>query len=363
MGKKSITDFMTYIGAAISNCSLYSSEHEAVYQFCRKVWMITEDLFIDDELSISILGGNIIYNDVPFTDRSDHVSRFTKRLRIKGIEKIIIKKGVIFDEIKTFVSALASLDRPVTSSSYITVGMLEVRHKREGGFSAFMEESAARVNEVYEGVSRFNRLDIRGLEDIVGGFITALKKEMNVLNSLSPVKSHSIYTYVHETNVALLTVFQAEALGLQGEALYDIGLAGLLHDIGKMFVPKEILDKKEALSDDEWDTIKLHPVYGTLYLSSLPDVPKAAVVAAFEHHLQYDLSGYPKIKIKARKQHIVSQIVAIADVYDALRTKRPYRGGVESREIFEILKKEAGKSFNHQLVDNFISACEQVKAL
>ncbi len=363
MGKKSIADFMTYIGAAISNCSLYSSEHQAVDQFSRKVLMITEDLFINDEFSISILGGNIIYNDAPVTDSSDHVSRFTKRLRIKGIEKIIIKKGVIFDEIKSFVSALASLDRPVSSSSNITVGMLEVRHKREGAFSDMMEESAAKVNEVYEGVSRFHRLDIRGLEDIVGGFITALKKEMNVLSSLSPIKSHSVYTYVHETNVALLTIFQAEALGLKGEALYDIGLAGLLHDIGKMFIPKEILDKKESLSDDEWNTIKLHPVYGTLYLSTLPDVPKAAVVAAFEHHLKYDLSGYPRIKIKTRKQHIVSQLVAIADVYDALRTKRPYREGIEGREIIEILKTEAGKSFDHKLVENFISACEKVKAI
>ncbi len=361
--KKMLSDFLSYIVAAISNCSLYSGKHPAVEEFSKKILALTEDLFVDDSFMLTLLADSLIYKESPVSDIGDHLFRFIKRLRIKGIERVIIKKGVSLEEIMNFISALALRETSVQSSPNIAVGMLEVRYRAEGDLSAMMNESIAKVSEVYEGVSRFRRLDIRGIEDVVGGFILALKREANVLHRLSPVKTHSAYTYVHETNVALLTIFQAEALGLEGEALHDAGLAGLLHDVGKLFVPKEIIEKESALEADEWRAIKLHPVYGAIYLSTLPDVSKIAVIAAYEHHMKYDLRGYPETKVKTRKQHLISQIVAIADVYDALRTKRAYRTAYEVPAIIGMLKEGAGTDFNPWLLDNFIAASKKVKTL
>jgi HD-GYP domain-containing protein (c-di-GMP phosphodiesterase class II) len=362
--KKKLSDFLAYIVTAISNCSLYSHEHPAVEEFSRKILSLVEDLFVDDSFILTLLADSLIFRESPVSDMGDHLFRFIKRLRVKGIERVIIKKGVSLEEIKTFVSELASREQTVSSTPHIVVGMLEVRYKAEGNFSTMMDESIAKVNEVYDGVSRFRRLDIRGIEDVVMGFITVLKKEANVLSKLSPVKAHSAYTYVHETNVAVLTIFQAEALGMTGEALHDIGLAGLLHDVGKLFVPKEIIEKQESLNEKEWSTIKLHPVYGAVYLSTLPDVAKSGVIAAYEHHLKYDGSGgYPQTKTRTRGQHLISQIVAIADVFDALRTKRAYRSSFEMPAIIRVLKEGAGKDFNPVLVDNFIAACKGIKAI
>ncbi len=361
--EKKISDFLAYIVSAVSNCSMYSPEHSAVSEFSKKILNLTADLFSEDSFSITLLSGSLIFNGVPVSKTGAHISRFTKKIRLNGIERIIVEKGVTMEEIKAFVTSLASKEMNVSSSPHISVGMLEIRYKAEGDFSSIMDESIAKVNEVYDGVSRFQRLDVRGIEDIIGGFITALKREANVLSSLSPVKSHSTYTYVHETNVAVLTIFQAEALGLTGEALHDAGQAGLLHDVGKLFVPKEIIEKDKELDDKEWEIIKLHPVYGALYLGTLPDVSKVAAIAAYEHHIKYDLSGYPRAGIRTREQHLISQIVAIADVFDALRTKRTYRTSFEVPAIINILRKGAGKDFNPLLLDNFLEACKRVKAL
>jgi len=200
------------------------------------------------------------------------------------------------------------------------------------------------------------------LEDAVVGFILALKTESNVLHMISPVKSFSEYTYVHAANVSILTIFQAESLGLSGEALYDIGLAGLLHDMGKMFISKDILDKNSRLTEGEWREIRKHPVLGATYLATMERIPKIAVVAAFEHHMKFDGTGYPDTHRRGRRQHMVSQLVAIADFFDALRTERPYRRTLDLRDIVLLLKESAGKDFNPLLINNFLKALDKIGA-
>ena len=126
------------------------------------------------------------------------------------------------------------------------------------------------VREVYEGVSPFKKLNIAGLEEIVVNFIVTFRKEVNILKLISPVKSYSEYTYTHATNVAVLTMFQAETLGgIRDILLRDIGIAALLHDVGKLFISKEILEKKGTLDQREWQEIRLHPLYGARYLAKV----------------------------------------------------------------------------------------------
>jgi HD-GYP domain-containing protein (c-di-GMP phosphodiesterase class II) len=106
----------------------------------------------------------------------------------------------------------------------------------------------------------------------------------------------------------------------------------------------------------EWFEIKMHPLRGALYLSKLPDIPPLAVITAFEHHMKFDGSGYPQTKRNGRKPHIVSQMLAISDFFDALRTERPYRRSLDAAAIFELIRNGAGKEFNPVLADNFLTA-------
>ncbi len=219
------------------------------------------------------------------------------------------------------------------------------------------------LESIYDGVSRFKRLDMVGLEDVVVSFISTLRQEANVLKVVSPIKSHNEYTYAHNTNVAVLSIFQAEALGVKHDLLHDIGMAGLLHDIGKMFVSGNVLEKEGKLSEEEWTEMKKHPAYGAMYLATLPDIPKYALIAAYEHHMKFNGQGYPGTKRKGRSQHIISQIIAVADFFDALRTDRPYRKSLDLPVIVGLLNDSSGKDFNPFIVENFIRSLNKANIL
>jgi HD-GYP domain-containing protein (c-di-GMP phosphodiesterase class II) len=339
------SEFLSCLVTALSDVSLYSKEHPSVRETSEKALTILNNLFIEDTFSLTLLGKNLIFNDTPITEKGIHIEEFRKKLRRKGIEKIIIKKGVSTEELQKFISEMALKDETPSCSEHIFVGTVQVRFKSpEAESSTIMNENIAMIKDAYQGLSRFKRLDMFGLEDAIVGFVSALKKESNVLRILSPVKSYSEYTYVHAANVSTLTLFQAEFLGLKGENLYDAGLAGLLHDVGKIFISKEVLEKKSMLDELEWNKMKRHPVHGALYLSTLQDVHKLSVITAFEHHMKFDGSGYPDTKRRGRRQHIISQMVAISDFFDAMRTERPYRRALEVQAIVGLLKETEERS-------------------
>jgi HD-GYP domain-containing protein (c-di-GMP phosphodiesterase class II) len=355
------SEFISCLVTAMSTVALYSKEHASVTELSAKVLAILDNLYVDDIFSLTLLGRNLIFNDTPITEKGIHIENFRKRLRTNGIEKIIIKKGVSIEELQRFLSMMALRKESPGSSEHILLGTVQVRFRsEEAEVLALLNENISMIKDVYQGVSRFKKLDMFGLEESVVGFISALKREANVLRIVSPVKSYSEYTYVHAANVSVLTLFQAEFIGLKGESLYDAGLAGLLHDVGKMFISKEVLEKQTRLDGTEWNEMKKHPIHGAIYLSTLQDVPKLAVIAAFEHHMKFNGKGYPETKRRGRRQHSISQLVAISDFFDAIRTERPYRKALEVQAVVMLLKEAAGKDFNPMLVDNFLNALKRI---
>jgi HD-GYP domain-containing protein (c-di-GMP phosphodiesterase class II) len=145
----------------------------------------------------------------------------------------------------------------------------------------------------------------------------------------------------------------ADTLGLKDEAVQEIGIAALLHDVGKLLIPQEILHKPGALSTEEFGTIMRHPLYGAAYLARVEGLTRLAVLVALEHHRKYDTSGYPVLRGSGRRQHAASQIVALADFYDALRSHRPYRRSLQTSEVLGIMQKESGTGFNPGLLRSF----------
>jgi HD-GYP domain-containing protein (c-di-GMP phosphodiesterase class II) len=356
--------FLFCIVTAMTQCSLYSKSHPAVTEYSEKAIDFLNELFINDSIDITHLGDKLILNDSPVSEKGTYMENFIKRMKSKGIDKIIFKKGISKEELKSFIYSMASKIEPAVSSNHVIVGTIRVKVKQsEEDPSAIMRESILKVKNVYQEFSRSQKLDMVGLEDAVLGFLLALKKEANVLRLVSPIKSHSEYTFIHAANVAVLTLFQTQYLGLKDEGLRETGYAGLLHDIGKLFVSKEIIEKQAKLNEAEWKDMKMHPVYGAIYLSSLSDVPQIAVIAAYEHHLKFNGSGYPDTKWRARKQHIISQIVALSDFFDALRAERPYRKGIELYALLDLIKGGSGKDFNPMIVDSFIHAMKRAGAL
>lgn len=139
---------------------------------------------------------------------------------------------------------------------------------------------------------------------------------------------------------------------MHGDDLLDITVSAVLHDIGKRMIPKKVLNKPGKLTDDEYKLVKRHPVDGARLLYGAPDIPPLAPIVAFEHHIYPDGSGYPRVPA-GWKMHEASKIVQVADVFDALRTDRPYRAGMSLEAALEILHKDAGTRYEHAILDAF----------
>jgi HD-GYP domain-containing protein (c-di-GMP phosphodiesterase class II) len=171
---------------------------------------------------------------------------------------------------------------------------------------------------------------------------------------LAELKSYDEYTHVHAINLSILTMAQAESLGYAKEAIHAFGMGALLHDVGKTQVAVDVLHKAGKLTPEEQEQMQTHPVHGAAQLLRHPEIPRVAVIVAYEHHLKYDRSGYPKLT-RDRPQHIASRLAAVADHYDAMRSNRPYRDAMEPAQIFEIMEKNKGKDLDPELVDHFFA--------
>lgn len=161
-----------------------------------------------------------------------------------------------------------------------------------------------------------------------------------LLNSL---REYDDYTFMHSVNVAVISAAIARNLGLGEDFVDAVAHAALLHDIGKLYVPREIIHKAGRLTPSEWQAMKRHPVDGERILREERfDLVSRRV--AFEHHMRHDLTGYPAPK-KGFEAHKASEIVRIADTYDALTTKRPYRRQINPYEAIKLMEKGSGSEF------------------
>jgi HD-GYP domain-containing protein (c-di-GMP phosphodiesterase class II) len=148
-------------------------------------------------------------------------------------------------------------------------------------------------------------------------------------------------------NVTVLSMAQARTLNLEGAMLREFGFAALMHDIGKVHTPLEVLNKPDKLTKDEFEIMKRHVIDGAQILRRTP-------VVAFEHHLRQDLSGYPE-HVGHRDLNLCTMIVMIADVYDALRSNRVYREGLPTDRIKAIMGKQGSNEFNGKLLRRFVN--------
>ncbi len=359
--------FLTTLTIAISNCSLYAKENELIEEAAKKTFSSLTEL-LKDRVEMMIIDEDLIINKAPMRDSRLHTGKLLKLFKKKGISRAEFLKGISVAELQQFIVNLSKPDTEIQTYPHIKTGVVGIDGvatgtgaKRAGNISIenvtdFREEQIEKLKVAFHSISPFKQLTMSDLEEIVARFVATISKEMSILKLLSPVKSYSNYTYVHSINVAVLSIFQAESLGIRGKLLHDIGLSALLHDVGKLFISKDILEKKGSLDEKEFTEITKHPAFGSAYLAKIENITRIAPVVAFEHHRKFNGTGYPRLSLQEKHPHIASQIVSISDFFDALRSWRPYRKSLETKEVLVLMKKNSGTDFNPLLVDNFTRA-------
>jgi len=214
------------------------------------------------------------------------------------------------------------------------------------------------ASEIMESAKLKNSISIRKAKRVVQSMVDLMLQEESTLLGLTTLRSYDEYTYNHSVNVAILSIGIGQRLGYRRKELGELGMATLFHDIGKVDLPKDLLNKPSEFTPEEWEIMRRHPVYGVKTLLKLKGLQEQAIkmiMASFEHHLNYDLSGYPKLSTP-RKVSLFGRIASIADCYDALTSARVYNRTplVPDRALAYMMKK-SGTAFDPILLKIFVN--------
>jgi HD-GYP domain-containing protein (c-di-GMP phosphodiesterase class II) len=188
-------------------------------------------------------------------------------------------------------------------------------------------QSVAITKDVINSVRMGRAPSIRKLKRAVQGIVDQVLNEETTMLGITTLREYDEYTYTHSVNVCIFSVALGKRLAMTKLQLYELGIAALLHDIGKSRVPAELIRKDTGLEERDWRTIMAHPWLGMLVLFQFPgqhELPYRAMAVAHEHHMKCDLTGYPKV-VRPRTLGITSRIVAVADSYDAATSRRAYQ--------------------------------------
>ncbi len=195
-------------------------------------------------------------------------------------------------------------------------------------------------------------IDIKGIKEIIDGMIDELINHKNLVINLQDMRSFDDYLYAHSVETCILSVVLGISSKLDTVKLRDLAIGALLHDVGKVKIPLEIINKPDSLTPEEWEKMKKHTVYGFEMLRRNDELSLLSAHVAYQHHERMDAKGYPR-GLQGDDILMFAKIVAIADAYDALTCDKVYRKRFLPHEAMEIIKSSAGTQFDVQLVKSF----------
>ncbi|HBT20598.1 MAG TPA: phosphodiesterase [Peptococcaceae bacterium] len=197
-----------------------------------------------------------------------------------------------------------------------------------------------------------SKIPAKTVEKMVETLINEILEKKDYLVNLLDIKAYDDYTYAHSVNVCILSLLTGVSLGYSRSKLYSLGVGALLHDLGKIKLPEEILKKPDKLTQEEFNEVKKHCMYGYEILR-VQDIPAPSALVAYEHHERYNGEGYPR-GLKGSEIHEYAQIAGMVDVYDALTSDRVYRKSFLPHEAFELISGSGNHLYDIKLVKAFV---------
>ena len=362
--------FLTSLGQALAVMGLYPAGHPSRERAVDASYDLLRQLVEGESaLRFSFLDGDVIYGRQVVRELAGW--EWGARLSGAGVQRIEFLEGVERDEYAGWLSDMlqriagetpASAEARQLYPGQIRYGAVEVRGtEREEAepppppprpSDASLDAEAEAIRWMHNEVQQLGRLPLLEAEAVVRSLSLAMHSSSQIRLPLLQLKSFDQYTTTHSSNVAVLSMGLAEFLGLGSKEIRQFGVAGLLHDLGKVRIPKDILIKPGKLTDEERDVMQRHPVDGARIILERETRLETAAFVAYEHHIMLDGGGYPRLRY-ARDCHYASKLVHVCDVYDALCTDRPYRAAWESERALGYLAERIGHEFDPEVVQAF----------
>jgi len=370
--------FLTSFAQALAKMSLYANGHPARAGAADASFLQLRELQkLDATPRFSFLGRSVVYGERALRELADW--DWSAKFSGAGVQRIEFPETVdreeyhqFLEEILTSIALVAGgqvrseAEQAQGRATPIRFGAIGVRASQEKTDSPEKEEppipklefdlteEADVVAWMHDEVAATRRLPLLEAEAVVDSLSNALHQEANALVPLLMLKEFDQYTTTHALNVAVLAMGLAEHLRLSSREVRAYGVAGLLHDLGKVRVPVEIVQKPGALTPEEQAVMRLHPVDGARLILDSDNRLDLSASVAFEHHVMIDGGGYPEKRTR-RDCHHASMLVHVCDVFDALRTHRPYRVAWETNAIVDYITQRAGTEFHPDVARAFVT--------
>jgi hypothetical protein len=358
-----LTDLVRSVQAAALYPEMHQRVQEPLARLHRRVR--NEAKRLGGSLSLGFLGDRVVVDQFPIHESTLGVGRLAGRMASRGIEKVAIGEAVTLPEMKRFVYFVAGVGETGGSRPWKQISFGRIRGDEPADFPAsvpvelppaphLLAGAADVLKEVLRTIAVKGSLgNVEEGRNIVAAVMKGLREEEFLIDRMIRLQARDDYTVAHSLNVCVMVVAQAAGMGFSEAMIRDIGLAALLHDIGKELVSAEILNKPGKLDSGEFEKISLHPVLGATHLRKMSLGSDLPVIVCYEHHIRHDRSGYPTPRFQD-VPHPASMMTQIADVYDALRTYRPYRASLDRETALGILREGRGTEFEPVLLDRFL---------
>lgn len=362
--------FLAALSQALSATGLYGDQHPATARAVdNAIERLVELQTSATKLQFTFLPGEVLFGSETIPELEGW--EWSSRLIQAGVERIEFTEPVSSDQFGRFLTHLggrlgihsgSSTDLWQMGESAIRFGQVtlgtEVRPQPQEAqlpvatLAYSLQEERETVDWLHHEIQVGSKLPIVEADAVVRSLSIAMHAEQAMVLPLLQLKEFDQYTTTHSMNVSVLAMALGEFLELGGATVRALGVAGLLHDLGKVCIPRDILVKPGKLTDAERQVIREHPIVGARMLLASPDPMELAAVVAYEHHIMLDGGGYPALH-DARGAQYASRLVHICDVYDALRTNRPYRHAWDSEAALGYIESRAGIEFDPAIAQSF----------
>ncbi|HEY0672990.1 MAG TPA: HD domain-containing phosphohydrolase [Longimicrobiales bacterium] len=359
--------FLTTFAQALATMSLYAEGHPARERVIDGAYQSLNDLQArQPRLVFTFLGDEIVCGSQPI--RELKAWDWSARLANAGVQRLEFEPDVTRADFEEFLEEVfARLNLTATSADarqmrntrirFGTVGVkgeMEEYAPTDTATSYSLNAEADTIRWLHDQLQVRNELHLSEAEAVVRSLSVAMHADRQIMIPLLRLRSFDEYTTTHCLNVSVLAMALAEFIGLAPSDVRTFGVAGLLHDIGKVKIPYDILTKPGKLTPEERAIMNMHTVDGARIIIETEEQLDLAAVVAYEHHIMIDGSGYPAMTFR-RDCHYASKVVHICDVYDALRTNRPYRDAWSSEKVLSYVEEKAGTEFDAELAHSFIN--------
>jgi HD-GYP domain-containing protein (c-di-GMP phosphodiesterase class II) len=353
--------FLRELQGAVSSRRLYAPEHPRNVEVLDKLEAHIAALTASRPDFSALSDADRLITDDGLVESHAPVARgIFRALNQRGFDRLTVARGVTRSELAAFIDTIAALESGspamLTATPHLSFSRL-VRKSGPGvGIGAWgggfvSAGGGAPLERVWLSIET-GPIELEVLEGLVLALGSTVSHNRDALIPLVTLQSHDAYTVTHITNVAVLSMALSSALGFNGAFVHDSGTAALLHDVGKLKVPPDVLSSPTKLTESQIVLMKRHPEDGARMLMGAGKLPELAAIVAFEHHLQFDGGGYPAVPA-GWKTHIASEICHVADVYDALRSDRPYRAGLPPETAAQMMTADSGRVFDPYVLKVF----------